>query len=327
MSGAALVPLRETSPVALNACITAWTGSRPPGEPPFEGDMPHAWLQFTLPRDAAKADAQAVALVDDSGVAGVCVVRLPAWDREHFGFAAGRVEHLFGRDAGMLARLVGWADGVFGQAGAGFASARVAADDLPAIHALETAGYRFQELVLHPWMDLRQWQPRDEGLCRFARPEDEAALRSIAASSFRADRFHNDPRFTHAQADGLYVRWVESAFHDDSPGARIVVLELEGEPAGFVTGEVEADRGPGLATIWRIGLAAMHPSWTDRGHGHHLYFGVFDLAKAEADFAPGPVAARNTAEIRLHPKVGTRITSGGEVTLHRWFSGPRAVPQ
>ena len=287
--------------------------------------MPYAWLRFALPRDVAKADAQAVALVDEAGVAGACVVRLPAWDREHFGFVLGRVEHLFARDAGALARLVAWADEVFGQAAAGFASARVAADDLPAIHALESAGYRFQELVLHPWMDLRQWQPRNEGLCRFARPEDEAALRSIAASSFRADRFHNDPRFTRAQADGLYVRWVETAFHGGSPHARVVVLELEGKPAGFMTGEIEAGRGPGLATIWRIGLAAMHPSWADHGHGHHLYFGVFDLA--EADFATGPVAARNTAVIRLHHKIGSRVTSGGEVTLHRWFRDSQAVPQ
>ena len=322
MSGAALVPLGELEPAALEACIVAHARSCTLHEPPFIGDRPHSWLCVTLPRAAAGEDAQAVGLVDEGGVAGVCVLRRPAWDREHFGFVVGRVEHLIGRDAGVLATLVAWADEHFAQAGTTFASARVAADDLPAIHALEHAGFRFQELVLRPWTDLRAWRPRDEGLCRLALPEDETAVRDIAATSFHADRFHNDPRFTRAQADGVYVNWVRSAFHGDGGGQdRVVILELEGELAGFIRGWVEADRGAGLPPAWHADLAAMHPSWAGRGCGPHLYFGAYDLARREADYVTALIAARNIAVLRVHQKIGSRFTSAGEVTLHRWFSG------
>ena len=314
--------LRALPAAAVQACVAACAESRYLHEPPFLGDTPGAYLGWRVAEDAQREDARAVALLDGGEVIGICVYRLPQWDLEHFGYPVGRLEHLIGRDAATLDRLVAWADGVAGRAGVVFASARLSAEDLASIHALERAGYRFQELILTPWIDLAAWQPRGESLCRWAVAADEEQLCWIARRSFRFDRFHNDPRFTPRQGDGVYEHWMRDALRGGRPTTRVVVLELNGSLAGFAHAEAELARPHGIPDIWRGRLTAMHPDFTGRGLGIRLYHGAFDLAKPEAAYVSASFPTRNAPVIRMHQKLGSRYSSGGELTLHRWYREP-----
>ena len=242
--------LRALPAAAVQACVAACAESRYLHEPPFLGDTPGAYLGWRVAEDAQREDARAVALLDGGEVIGICVYRLPQWDLEHFGYPVGRLEHLIGRDAATLDRLVAWADGVAGRAGVVFASARLSAED------------------------------------------------------------------------GVYEHWMRDALRGGRPTTRVVVLELNGSLAGFAHSEAELARPHGIPDIWRGRLAAMHPDFTGRGLGIHLYHGAFDLAKPEAAYVSASFPTRNAPVIRMHQKLGSRYSSGGELTLHRWYREP-----
>ncbi len=86
---AAEVPAEERE-----RCAAVYGRSRYMLEPPFRGDPPHAHFWHELSGTAAQEDAAAVALLNGEEVRGLCTVRTPAWDAEHFGFVLGRIEHL-----------------------------------------------------------------------------------------------------------------------------------------------------------------------------------------------------------------------------------------
>ena len=78
--------------------------------------------------------------------------------------------------------------------GAAFCSARLSSDDLPALQALEVAGFRFQEHTLAPWRTLDDWDSKGFAVTRPTEEPDLPRLCDIARRAFRTDRFHRDPR-------------------------------------------------------------------------------------------------------------------------------------
>lgn len=58
-----------------------------------------------------------------------------------------------------------------------------------------------------------------------------AGIEEIAAKAFRSSRFFNDPRLARDRAEGVYVKWVRSAFDRDD--RYFAVCERDGAVAGF----------------------------------------------------------------------------------------------
>jgi ribosomal protein S18 acetylase RimI-like enzyme len=282
------------------------------------GDPQPGWYVDRVLEDAARDDADAVAAVVDGQVEGLAVLRTPAWDAEHFGFGVGRVEHLLG-DPAALAPLTSWA---VERAAAGdlrMCSCRIAGDDLAAIHALEDAGFRFVEQVLHPWRSTAGWQALPPAT-RPATPADADALAAIARATFAHDRFHRDHRFARAAADGVYERWVRTWLGAPRPDRFVRVLEHAGSPAAFMLYELERPLGAGGPTTASIVLNGIDPRLKGRGLGGVLYHDAVDLVAGVADSVTSVVAAHNNEALSVYAKLGFRFSGPGHVTLHSWMA-------
>jgi predicted GNAT superfamily acetyltransferase len=68
----------------------------------------------------------------------------------------------------------------------------------------------------------------------------------------------------------------------------------------------------------RVVLNCVEPSRAGGGAGFRMYCDALDEARAVARYATTTVAAANPAAINLHAKLGFRLTSSGEVTMHWW---------
>lgn len=312
-----VVPLAACPAPAVQAFLRSSAVSRYLVDGPYAHGDGHARLSRLVLADAAREDAVAWAAGSPLLLRALLVLRLPAWDREHFGFAVARVEHLQAADAAAARILVRHAVRELADRRVGLCSARLSSDALACVEALEDEGFRYRELTLSPWRDLRAWRARGFGVTRPAAADDVAAIAGIARRAFRTDRFHRDARLDPAAADGLYERWVRSWFARDDGDARARVLVAGGEVRGFFLYDLQrpADGGD---TVARLVLDAVDPAVAGRGHGYRMYCDVLDEAARLARYADVVVSAANPAVVHLYGKLGFRVTSGGEVTLHRW---------
>lgn len=190
-----------------------------------------------------------------------------------------------------------------------FATAKVDAADTAAVAELERFGFRVVDTALT--FDARAIQaPGNDDRARFARPEDEAAVRALAGSAFQFSRFHLDPALPAALAHRVKAEWAGNWFRG-ARGDGMVVAEDGGRVAGFLqllwSGDqlvidlVAVDshsRGRGLARAM-IGFAA------ERGTGD---------ARRPAAMIVGTQAA-NIPSVRLYESLGFRLC-GSQYVLH-----------
>jgi RimJ/RimL family protein N-acetyltransferase len=287
-------------------------------EPPFAGRTPHVHLTELVVNDAARDDAVTLAAVRDGWMEGLVVLRFPQWDREHFGYRVGRVEHLLGTDDAVLRRLAVEAVRQLTARGVRVCSARLSSDAMAALVSLEASGFRYIELMLAPWRDLSDWEPRGYGVTREARPEDLELMCAAARAAFRTDRFHRDWHFERVAADGLYERWMRTWVADPSAARHSRVLALDGRVVAFFLYEVSDPAGDDDCRVAKVILNGIDPAYAGQGHGFRMYCDALDDASRRARYCTADVSAANPAVINLYAKLGFRLTSTGDVTMHWW---------
>ena len=318
MTAPELVPLSQVGAAELAACV-ARCAVPAAMAPPFSATPPHAFLLERVRASRAAADARAAAVIRGGEVHGLCVLRTPAWDREHFGFRVGRVEHLFAADPEAADAAAGWVSDQLAALDVRMCAARVTVEDLVVIGALERAGFTFREQMVLPWRRLDTWEHRGFGASRLTEPDDVPEMCRIARAAFRTDHFHTDPRFDGAAADGVYERWIRSWHQAPPRGARSRVLLGEGQVAGFFMYRVEGP-SPALNNVRTadLVLGSVDPQHAGKGLGWRLYCDTVDDLKPQADVVHVLVVTRNAPVVNLYMKLGFRFSAGGQVTLHRW---------
>lgn len=286
----------------------------------WPGAQRAASLDRLIVRDAARDDAVTLAAFRQGVLAGVAVLRFPRWDEEHFSYVVGRVEHLQGADEAVIARLAWESVRELGVRGARMCSARVSNDALSTTRILEDCGFRYVELMLAPWRDLSAWEPKHFAVTRPARQEDVEGMCSVARRAFRTDRFHRDVRIAREAADGVYERWVRTWCADGSPSHLSLVLPVDGIVAGFFFVQFEEFEAHSVraGNTAAFILNAVDPAWTGRGHGFRMYCDALDIVCRESQYCTVDVAAANPAVLNLWAKLGFRLTSRGDVTMHWW---------
>jgi len=343
----------DADAAAVEELVAAHSLSRLQREPPFVGKPRHAHLWADVQQTMASSDAASAVFVgaggvdaslgdgrqgehgarvggraSADGVRGLCIVRTPDWDRRHFGFVLGRIEYLIAADAAAAAAAAEWALERLTAAGVRVVSARVPAEDLTVIGALEASGFGFMEHLLTPWRAWKTWEHKGCRVTRLTEPDDLPILYDIARATFRTDHFHLDTRFDPAAADGVYSRWIESWHADPPPGARSRVIVVDGrvsgffmyrftEPAGLAGhtgGECETRRVTDLV------LGGMAPDMAGRGQGYRMYCDVMDDAAANTEYGRVTIVTANVAVLNLYMKLGFRFSTGGEVTFHKWLA-------
>lgn len=188
-----------------------------------------------------------------------------------------------------------------------FLDARVAVDSLRDLHHLEALSFRLVETNLQL---IRKPAPFAEYSteCRFAIPDDESAVRSIASSAFCHSRFHLDPAIAAVAANNLKSQWAGNFFSGNRGDWMVVALENR-NICGF------------LQIIQRdnynicIDLIAVSANYQGRGMATAMIaFAASSCLDRPATFVTGTQIA-NTPSLALYNKLGFVVRTANYV-LH-----------
>lgn len=188
-------------------------------------------------------------------------------------------------------------------------SCRLPHDRLRESMFLESHGFRFVEMVLHPKMDNIQALdlPEDNLLVASASKADLPELEQIAERAFSHERYHVDPRLDRKLADLRYGRWVRNSL--DHPTQKLLKIADTGRPLAFFL--VESRDG---SAYWH--LTAVAPEWQGRGYGLRVWQTMLRHHQAEAcQQITSTISARNVAVLNLYAKLNFRFAPP-EMTFH-----------
>ncbi len=162
---------------------------------------------------------------------------------------------------------------------------------------------------------------------RVAAAADLPALEKIARASFTDSRFYADGHFPRTQCDDLYARWVRESYRGFADA--MLVAEVSGVPAGFVTCKMEA------AAVGRIGLVGVDAQQRGQGLGQVMCHAACAwFAGRGAAWVRVATQGRNIASQRMYQRCGFLTRSVG-LYYHKWYEvvptpssaiGPTAGP-
>ena len=148
---------------------------------------------------------------------------------------------------------------------------------------------------------------------RACRDEDLPSLRRIARTSHLDGRFFFDPGFQKEQCESFYETWITRSYEGFADA--VLVAELDGKPAGYVTCHLERPSLKG-----RIGLFAVGEEARGFGVGQSLTGGALHwFAGKQVEHVEVVTQGRNVAAQRLYAKCGFQIRSLS-IWYHKWFN-------
>ena len=203
-----------------------------------------------------------------------------------------------------------------------FLIARCRVEELATVHAMERAGFRLMDTLLH-WSRSLVKGPIPADDCavpiRPMRAGEEDSVRRIAVEIFRGyfGHYHADPRLEPQQCDAVYVSWAERSCRSKAVAEEVLVAELDGRLVGFITlrrnsaEEGEAVVGGVLPEAQGLGI-----------------YRAFMVRSMEWCKARGCTRMLVSTQVTNHAvqKVWARLgyePSDAYYTLHKWFDeGP-----
>lgn len=232
------------------------------------------------------------------------------WDSAVFGFPVALIEDVRGM-RGELAEsdfqgIREWLDANAVR----LVTCRLPHDQLTVSFFLEQLGFRFVEMVLHPFIErLGEQRLDDQGLrVSTAVSADLEALVAIAETAFGCERYHVDPRIDRDKANMRYGNWVRGCLRH--PSQRLLkVTEGEQIVALFVT----ETQQPGRA-YWH--LTAVAPPFQGNGIGRRAWKAMLRYHQEQKiDVVATTISARNNRVLNLYSHLGFRF-SPPEMTFH-----------
>jgi ribosomal protein S18 acetylase RimI-like enzyme len=189
--------------------------------------------------------------------------------------------------------------------GQAFVDAKVAVGDAPASAALQAQGFRVVDTNLQFLRPAGVLAPGPAQV-RLAQPTDEKGVRSLAATAFLFDRFHQDPAIGSLVASRLKEEWAGNYFAGKR-GDRMVVAEDAAGLCGFL----QLLRSPDGDTV--IDLVAV----SERSRGRGVARSMIALATRAPDTGAIRVGTQiaNLPSLGLYQALGFRLNSAAYV-LH-----------
>lgn len=235
---------------------------------------------------------------------------LVSWDTEIFGFPVAQIQKLEIIDLLSAAEeyqtFQRWLD----VNRIKIASCRLLHDRLKESMFLESKGFRFIEMVLHPKIEKLQSLDisQDNLIITPALESDLSAMQSIAERAFGHERYHIDPRLDPRLGDLRYGRWVKNSLNH-SRQQLLKVTDSEQIVALFIVEFRERK-----SVYWH--LTAISPQWQGRGYGQRVWRAMLRRHQAEGqDCVMTTISARNIAVLNLYAKLDFRFLPP-EMTFH-----------
>jgi RimJ/RimL family protein N-acetyltransferase len=176
---------------------------------------------------------------------------------------------------------------------------------------LESYGFRFVEMVLHPFVvGLDRFPPPTERLIVKEATENELSIvGDIAGRAFGFERYHIDPRVDSHLADLRYRRWALSSFKDQAQKL-VTVVTADRQVIAFFIYEIL----PEYSIRWL--LTAMIKSFQGRGLGYQTWLAMIMHHKNQGfKRILTTISARNCPVLNVYSKLGFKFEPP-EMTFH-----------
>lgn len=177
---------------------------------------------------------------------------------------------------------------------------------------LEDLGFRFIEMVLHPFcssISERKFAQDQKIVLAEANSLDIPKLCSIAESAFHHERFYYDYRLPRRVNDLRYKNWVIAA--DKHISQKIIKLSIETEIVAFFIIEEDAKN---KVAHWH--LTAVDPKRHGKGLGEKCWNKMLEYHQSQNfEKVETTIAARNTPVLNLYSKLNFRFHEP-EMTFH-----------
>jgi RimJ/RimL family protein N-acetyltransferase len=266
---------------------------------------------------------------DENELLGFAQTRWLEWDTNHFEIEIWRLDHLgtwgpSSRQWAVAETLAQAVVQVAREQGVRNVQARIPIDNLPAIQALESVGFRTVE-VLTTWIFDLSKSPippkRHPDAIRDFKPSDSETLIELARAAYAPtpDRFHADPHLSSKASSELYAEWMRNSCSGQMAD-HICVAEFNGEAVGYSTMKYLGDHeGLCNARIAQLGLGAISPQSRNNGIVtdtviYHLEW----LNQRQADYCLVGTQGNNIPPQRVWLKTGFRPATM-ELSLHYWM--------
>lgn len=187
-----------------------------------------------------------------------------------------------------------------------FVYAKVPAADVATAVALQARGFRVVDASVIFEKDIRPGAPAPAVPCGEAAGADAADVGRIAREGFAHSRFHLDPAFPRAVADGVKEAWAQNYFSGHR-GDRMVVAREEGRVSGFALLLARED-------AWIVDLIAVDPAARRRGVARAMLDHVARTADGRARVTLGTQLA-NLPSLGFYARCGFVPVDSGYV-LH-----------
>lgn len=270
---------------------------------------------------------------DKGDLLGFVQMRWLEWDTNHFGLEIWRLDHLgmwdsSSRQWAIAEALVQGSLQTAYEQGCQNIQARISIDNLPAVHALESAGFQTME-ILTTWLFDFAKSPiphkRNQNQVRDFEPADTELLLELARSVYAPtpNRFHMDPHLSSKASNELYAEWMCNSCSGQLAD-HIAVAESDGKAIGYVTVKYAGDHdGLCNARIAQLSLVAMSPDFRSRGLVTDLVIHNLEwLNRHRTDFCFVGTQGNNIPPQRVWLKAGFKPAMMA-LTLHYWMNDSR----
>ena len=195
------------------------------------------------------------------------------------------------------------------------ASCRLPHNSIKESMILEDLGFKFVEMVLHPFADLLSFKTlscKNKIEINEAKPSELEELSVIAEIAFKDDRFSVDERIPDGYAGKRYKNWVLSCV--DHPSQKVLKFSLQKKTIGFFI--IEEDKITRKA-YWH--LTAISPKFQGQGLGTECWKAMIsDHKSRDIKEVSTTISARNSIVLNLYTKLDFRFRNP-EITLH-WIN-------
>ena len=182
-----------------------------------------------------------------------------------------------------------------------FIWSKIPVDDIKKLIHLQKLGFYLVDTNIDFSLS-KQMEPKKILNARFAKSSDEIAVRSIAKSAFKYNRFNRDPNISDKIASKIKEEWAGNFFLGKR-GKWMIVVEKNSETVGFL----QIIEGNNDTII--VDLIAVDEK--NRGKGlakEMIYFMYLNCLKKNGIIKVGTQIS-NTSSIELYLNIGFRINS------------------
>lgn len=191
-------------------------------------------------------------------------------------------------------------------------SCRLPHDSIQESMVLEGVGFKFIEMVLHPFLNtlpVKEFYSDNRIVVKRAQNDELADLAKIAEFAFLNDRFNVDYRIPRKSSGIRYKNWVLSCA--DHPKQKAFKFSKDNNIIGFFIIEEDIDA---RKAYWH--LTAISPKYQGKGLGRKCWEAMLSYCKSHNfNEVSTTISARNTPVLNLYSKLNFRFRNP-EMTFH-----------